>query len=143
MPLQRINGEIVRKSYGFAFHAKRWELRKFREIAAHRDAGCGESLASLAQSQLRGAFYSWRGFSGRRYVLSVFNGTQWPLVSEFEGVAIVGVADDGATRRPVCVLSSRELRALGPALSRAATEWHVLFCADDAALKDLAGSLMN
>jgi hypothetical protein len=123
--------------------ANRRRIHKFGGISARPGAGRGESLASLAQSGLRGAFYSWHGLSGRRYVLSVFDGSQWPMLSEFESVAIVGVASDGATRRPVCVLSSRELRALGPALSTAATEWHVLFSADDAAIKDLAGSLMN
>jgi hypothetical protein len=122
---------------------KRREVHKVRRVAERRSAGRGQSLASLAQSRLSGAFYAWHGLSGRRYVLSVFDGCDWALVSEFEGVAIVGIASDGTTRRPVCVLSSRELRALGPALSRAATEWHVLFCADDAALKDLAGSLMS
>ncbi|HTO78502.1 MAG TPA: hypothetical protein VMJ31_01865 [Methylocystis sp.] len=123
--------------------AKRREVHKVRRFAERGSAGRGESLASLAQSRLNGAFYSWHGLSGRRYVLSVFDGGDWALVSEFEGVAIVGVANDETTRRPICVLSSRELRALGPALVEAATEWHVLFCADDAALKDLAGSLMN
>jgi hypothetical protein len=123
--------------------AKRREVHKIRQRAANGCAGRGESLASLAQSRLNGAFYSWHGLSGRRYVLSVFEGSDWALVSEFEGVAIVGVANDETTRRPVCVLSSRELRALGPALIEAATEWHVLFCADDSALKDLAGSLMS
>ena len=123
--------------------AKRREVHKVRRVAERRSAGRGQSLASLAQSRLSGAFYAWQGLSGRRYVLSVFDGSEWALVSEFEAVAIVGVASDGTTRRPVCVLSSRELRALGPALIEAATEWHVLFCADDAALKDLAGSLMN
>ncbi len=65
------------------------------------------------------------------------------LVSNFESVAIVGVAGEGTTRRPICVLSPRELRALGPALVEAASEWHVLFGADEASIKDLAGSLMN
>jgi len=123
--------------------AKRREVPRFTQRATNGCAGRGASLASLAQSRLNGAFYSWRGLSGRRYVLSVFEGSDWALVSEFEGVAIVGVANDGTTRRPICVLSSRELRALGPSLIEAATEWHVLFCADDSALKDLAGSLMN
>ena len=123
--------------------AKRREVHKVGRLAGRRSAGRGASLASLAQSRLNGAFYSWHGLSGRRYVLSVFEGSDWALVSEFEGVAIVGVANDGTTRRPICVLSSRELRALGPSLIEAATEWHVLFCADESALKDLAGSLMN
>ncbi len=122
--------------------SKRREVHKVKRVQ-RRSAGRGESLASLAQSRLNGAFYSWHGLSGRRYVLSVFDGGDWALVAEFEGVAIVGVANDETTRRPICVLSSRELRALGPALIEAATEWHVLFCADDSAIKDLAGSLMN
>jgi len=65
------------------------------------------------------------------------------LVSDFESVAIVGIANDGTSCRPICVLSPRELRGLGPALVEAASEWHMLFGADDASLKDLAGSLMN
>jgi len=123
--------------------AKRWEHQKFKGFAEGRRGGRGASLASLAQTKLHGAFYSWHGASGRRYVLSVFDGSDWMLVSDFESVAIVGVANDGATRRPICVLSPRELRALGPALVEAASEWHVLFAADEAAMKDLAGSLMN
>ena len=122
--------------------SKRREVHKVKRVQ-RRSAGRGESLASLAQSRLNGAFYSWHGLSGRRYVLSVFDGSDWALVAEFGGVAIVGVANDETTRRPICVLSSRDLRALGPALIEAATEWHVLFCADDSAIKDLAGSLMN
>ncbi|ARN83417.1 hypothetical protein B1812_05575 [Methylocystis bryophila] len=112
-------------------------------MAERKGAGRGCSLASLAHSRLNGAFYAWHGLSGRRYVLSVFAGSDWALVSEFEGVAIVGVAGEETARRPICVLSARQLRALGPSLSRAANEWHVLFCADESALKDLAGSLMN
>jgi hypothetical protein len=123
--------------------AKRREHQKFKGFHRGGGAGRGASLASLAQTPLRGAFYSWHGASGRRYVLSVFEGSDWMLVSNFESVAIVGVAGDGTTRRPICVLSPRELRALGPALVEAASEWHVLFGADEAALKDLAGSLMN
>ncbi len=98
--------------------AKRREVPKFRQRATNDCAGRGASLASLAQSRLNGAFYAWHGLSGRRYVLSVFEGSDWALVSEFEGVAIVGVANDGATRRPICVLSARELRALGPGARR-------------------------
>jgi len=123
--------------------AKRRNFLGLRTIAACGGAGRGENLASLNQSDLRGAFYSWRGVSGQRYVLSVFSGADAGLVSEFEGVAIVGVEADGAGRRPVCVLSSREFRALGPARGEAASEWHVLFRADEAAIKDLAGSLTN
>ncbi len=123
--------------------AKRREVPKFRQAETASRAGRGASLASLAQSRLNGAFYAWHGLSGRRYVLSVFAGSDWALVSEFEGVAIVGVANDGTNRRPICVLSARELRALGFTLAEAANEWHVLFCADEAAIKDLAGSLMS
>lgn len=122
---------------------KRWDVHNVERAAERRSEGRGASLASLAQSRLKDAFYAWRGLSGRRYVLSVFAGSDWALVSEFEGVAIVGVAREETARRPICVLSSRQLRALGPSLSRAANEWHVLFCADEAALMDLAGSLMN
>ena len=123
--------------------AKRGEHQKFKGFDGGGAARLGASLASLAQTPLRGAFYSWHGASGSRYVLSVFDGSDWMLVSEFESVAIVGVANDGTTRRPICVLSPRELRALGPALVEAASEWHVLFGADEAAIRDLAGSLMN
>jgi len=123
--------------------AKRRELEKSKGFAKRSCAGRGASLASLAQTRFHGAFYSWHGASGRRYVLSVFDGSDWMLVSDFESVAIVGVANDETSCRPICVLSPRELRALGPALVEAASEWHVLFGADEAALKDLAGSLMN
>jgi len=106
-------------------------------------AGRGASPASLAQTRFHGAFYPCHGASGRRYVLSVFDRSDWTLVSDFDSVAIVGVANDGTSCRPICVLSPRELRALGPTLVEVAGEWHALFGADEAALKDLAGSVMN
>ena len=56
-----------------------------------------------------------------------------------DGVRIM----QGATRSSICVLSSRQPRALGTAGQGAASEWRVLFCADEAALKDLAGLLMS
>jgi hypothetical protein len=105
----------------------------------------GRSLASLHASDLDGRFYAWRGASGRSYVCSVFSREERAVVAGFSAAAIVGVAAEGAARRPLFVLSSREFRALAAAGEGfcGATEWHVHFCKDDAELRDLAGSLLN
>jgi hypothetical protein len=109
----------------------------------------GQSLASLPASDLGERFYAWRGASGARFVCSVFQAGETGIVADFSSALIVGVAREGALRRPVCVLSSREFegvagrapweaeRALGVA------EWHVHFCADEDKLCDLAASLLN
>lgn len=109
----------------------------------------GQALASLLASELRERFYSWRGLSGRRYICSVFSTADAAIVSEFTAAAVIGVARDGAARRPVCVMSSREFRVSGDIGSRegagghGVTEWHVHFGVDEEGLRDLAGSLLS
>ncbi|WP_457795644.1 hypothetical protein [Methylocystis sp. S23] len=108
----------------------------------------GQELDSLAGSDsLRGRFFSWRGVTGRRYVCSVFQRGEEGFVSDVENGAIIGVARDGAALRPVCLFSAGEGRR-APALRELAqelgvAEWHVHFCPDAAAIRDLAGSLLN
>lgn len=107
----------------------------------------GQPLASLGASHLRERFYCWRGVSGRRYICSVFNWADSAVVSEFGGAAIIGVMNDGATRRPVCVMSSGDFRLSENeqqhCFSRAhdVNEWHIHFGVDEFALRDLARSL--
>jgi hypothetical protein len=107
----------------------------------------GQTLASLLSSELGDRFYCWRGASGARYVCSVFQSGEEAIVADFSQGLIIGVARDGAARRPICVLSSgdfesargRELRAA--ARAHGVSEWHIHFGADDAKLNDLAASL--
>jgi len=109
----------------------------------------GQSLSSLLACELRDRFYSWRGASGACYVCSVFQSGEERIVADFSSSAIIGVARDGAVRRPVCVVSSRDFESLeGRALREAARslgvcEWHVHFGVDDAKLRDIAGSRLN
>ncbi len=109
----------------------------------------GQALASLTASDLHERFYSWRGVSGRRYICSVFSVAETAAVSEFTSAAVIGVANDGAARRPVCVMSSREFRLLedvglrGDASAHGVSEWHVHFGVDEDGLRDLAGSLLS
>ncbi|HEY8162545.1 MAG: hypothetical protein ACR650_05875 [Methylocystis sp.] len=121
-------------------------------ISALRRAGRalsprGQELESLAGSDgLRAHFYSWRGATGRRYVCSVFQRGEEGFVSDVESGAIIGVAREGGALRPVCVLAAGEragyaLRDLARELG--VVEWHVHFCAEIEAVRDLAGSLLN
>jgi len=108
----------------------------------------GQELNSLVESDsLRNRFFSWRGLSGRRYVCSVFQSGEDGFVADVEQGVIVGVAREGATTRPVCVFAAqqggarRSLRELAHELRIA--EWHVHFCSDAEAMRDLAGSLLS
>lgn len=106
----------------------------------------GQELESLAEAEaLRGRFFSWRGVSGRRYVCSVFHRGEEGFVADVESGVIVGVAQESAGRRPVCVLGAGEsvaaLRLLARELN--VVEWHVRFGADADAARDLSGSLLN
>lgn len=109
----------------------------------------GQSLASLPASDLGERFYAWRGASGARFVCSVFQGGEEAVVAGFSNALIVGVAREGAARRPVCVLSSREFEGVAGRApweaSRAlgVNEWHVHFGWDEGKLRDLAASLLN
>lgn len=110
----------------------------------------GQALQSLAEADsLRSRFYSWRGASGRRYVCSVFQSGEESFIADVTNGAVIGVARQGATIRPVCVFLAQD-RARGDryALRRIArelgvAEWHVHFCADAATLRDLSASLLN
>jgi len=110
----------------------------------------GEALQSLADADsLRSRFFSWRGASGRRYVCSVFQSGEEAFIADVTNGAVIGVAREGVTTRPVCVFPAQE-RATGDrhALRKMArelgvAEWHVHFCADAATLRDLSASLLN
>lgn len=99
--------------------------------------GRGRELASLSASALGERFYSWRASCGRLYVCSIFSPEEEALIASFAGAAVIGVARDGAMRRPVCVFASdalataagRRLRAA--ALRLGVNEWHVRFGAGD------------
>ncbi len=125
--------------YAFSICALR---RAGREISPR-----GQELESLAGSDgLRAHFYSWRGTTGRRYVCSVFQCGEEGFVSDVERGAIIGVARQGGVLRPVCVFAAGEgsrsaLRDLARELG--VVEWHVHFCAEMEAVRDLAGSLLN
>ncbi|MCX7899619.1 MAG: hypothetical protein N2444_05985 [Methylocystis sp.] len=112
-------------------------------------AARGRALEALNDSEwLRDRFFSWRGASGRRYVCSVFQVGESAFVAELARGVIIGVARESAPR-PVCVLPA----GVGFASDRAGlwryarelgvTEWHVLFCAEENTLRDIAASLLN
>ncbi len=109
----------------------------------------GGALASLGDCDFGAHFYSWRGASGARYICSVFEPSEETLVAGFSGAAIIGVARDGAARRPICLMTSRQFNSpAGEALRNAArrlglNEWHVHFSAEDVDLRDLAGTLLH
>lgn len=110
----------------------------------------GQRLASLDACDLRDRFYSWRGASGRRHVCSVFGIEEEAIVAEFSRALVIGVAREGTTRRPVCVLSSRDFEGAEGRMIRAdaralgGNEWHVHFSAeDDDILRGLAVALLN
>lgn len=109
----------------------------------------GQSLASLSASKLRERFYSWRGASGRRYVCSVFPSIEETIVADFSQGVIIGVVGEGASRRPICVLSAddfdseRGLLVRQEARARGVDEWHIHFGVGDAGLRDLADLLLN
>lgn len=109
----------------------------------------GQELASLNSCDLRDRFYSWRGASGQRYVCSIFRLNEESVVADFSQAVVIGVAREGAARRPICVLCSsdfetdtgRIIRADARALG--ANEWHVHFGARDDMLRGLAAALLN
>lgn len=100
----------------------------------------GRELASLRASALGERFYSWRASCGRLYVCSIFLAEEADLLAGFRQAAVIGVARDGASRRPVVVLAAedfatvqgRRLRADAHALG--VEEWHVRFCPGDRGL---------
>ncbi len=109
----------------------------------------GGALASLGACDFGAHFYSWRGASGAHYICSVFEPPEEELLAGFSGAAIIGVAREGATRRPICLMTSRQFNGpAGQALRAEAqhlglNEWHVHFSAEDADLRDLAGTLLH
>lgn len=105
----------------------------------------GQALASLNSSELRARFYSWRGISGQRYVCSIFQADEQAVVQTFSSAVVVGVANDRGVRRPVCVMSAREVSSVGAAsLGRiGVNEWHVHFNFDETRLRDIAASLLH
>lgn len=127
---------------------------RLRPVARILAAPRGQALVSLlASDDLRSRFYSWRGASGRRYVCSVFQRGEEGFVADVDNGLIIGVAADGSALRPLCVLSARDMIAdIGAGRRRSLREmahemgvaqWHVHFCADGEALRDLAASLLN
>lgn len=124
--------------------------RPSSEARAEASSARGRRLASLAGSRLRDRFYSWRGVSGRRHVCSVFGAEEESVVAGFSSAVVIGVAREGLTRRPICVLSSRAfdtargraIRADAHALG--ANEWHVHFCgAREGLPRELAAALLS
>jgi hypothetical protein len=110
----------------------------------------GGGLAALHATPLRERFYSWRAGRGERYVCTIFSAEEEALVAGFARAVVIGVAREGAERRPVCVLSTEEFDAPSGRLARAAAialgvnEWHVRFCALPVEVaRHLAKALLN
>jgi hypothetical protein len=97
----------------------------------------GAALNSLSESELFDRFYSWRGISGARYVCTVFPVGEKAIVADFAEGVVIGVAREGESRRPVCIISSQEFSACDEKklrqviARRGVDEWHVHFTADD------------
>jgi hypothetical protein len=112
-----------------------------------RLASRGQSLSALRASSLRDRFYAWRGASGASYVCSVFSLAEEPTLDALAECVLIGVAREGAARRPLCVLASRDFAGeAGAALRDAArdqglAEWHAHFFASAAAAEDLFAGL--
>ncbi len=97
----------------------------------------GAALDSLSESGLFDRFYSWRGNSGARYVCTVFPVGEKAMVADFAEGVVIGVAREGESRRPVCVIASQEFSVFDEkklrdvVARRGVDEWHVHFTADD------------
>jgi hypothetical protein len=128
-------------------HRSNFSASSLRRVASSFSSR-GQELDSLVEStNLRSRFFAWRGLSGRRYVCSVFQSGEEGFVAGVENGVVIGVAREGASARPVCVFQAeagqarRSLRDLAQELG--VVEWHVHFCADAEAARDIAGSLLN
>lgn len=112
-------------------------------------AARGQELASLDCCDLRDRFYSWRDAAGQRFICSIFLLHEEDVVADFSQAVIIGVAREGATRRPICLLSSCEFETAQGRNVRAAAraigvnEWHVRFGAGNGMLRGLAAALLN
>ncbi len=92
----------------------------------------------LHGSTLSGRYRSWRGWSGARYVTSVFpvdHGAADRGLPVFDGVVLLAVMRDGRGVSALAVLAvetaaDREV-ALAMASTRGVTEWHVHLLAED------------
>lgn len=109
----------------------------------------GQELSSLAEADaLRARFFSWRGTSGRRYVCTVFQRGEEAFVAAVESGTVIGVSHEGAAVRPLCVFAAGEGGRAGRALAALARElgvdeWHVHFCENGEAARDLSASLLS
>ncbi len=121
------------------------ERRNAATVGSSLTAPQGQALASLNSSELRGRFYSWRGVSGQRYVCSIFQSEEQAVVQTFSSAVAIGVANDRGTRRPVCVMSAREVGSADATNLRliGVDEWHVHFRSDEVLLRDIAASLLH
>jgi hypothetical protein len=110
----------------------------------------GEPLASLLGDTLSPRFCSWRGASGRRYIVSVYDFHRCPAYCDAVLIA-VSVAPDGR-RRPLALadtgvfpepLIARMARSLAAAGARMEFHLHLLAASSaerKAALDDLAAA---
>jgi hypothetical protein len=88
--------------------------------------GGASALAALVGTPLAQRFRSWTGSSGRKYVFSVYPGSDCPAFCDAVMLAavrddagrlrVVSVCDTGAFPEPVVARAERELRAFGASL---------------------------
>ena len=64
----------------------------------------GEPLAALAEEALSPRFRSWRGASGRRYIVSVYDPAACPAYCD--AVLIAAAASPEGRRRPLALLDT-------------------------------------
>jgi hypothetical protein len=119
-------------------------------VVAEPNSGRGRKLTSLGASALGERFYSWRTSCGSLHVCSIFGADEEAVVAAFRDAVVIGVARDGAERRPVCVLLADIFETIGGRRARegaralGVNEWHVRFSADAGGLaRNLARSLLS
>lgn len=132
------------------FVVDRVERREAKPGRAEASLIRGRGLAALHSTPLCERFYSWRAGRDESYVCTIFSAEEEALVAGFARAVVIGVAREGAERRPVCVLVSEGFDTKSGRLARVAAgalgvnEWHVRFCAlPGEVARHLARALLN
>ena len=95
-------------------------------LSGRKDKARGAALAALAGTPISSRFCSWIGLSGRRYVFSVYPGSECPAFRDAVLVAVVRdmtgqrrailVRETGPFPEPVVAETKGQLRAFGAGL---------------------------
>lgn len=140
--------EVVSPSSVASFDAEAWPQSAATPAAFVAEPD-GEPLAALIGDTLSPRFCSWRGASGRRYIVSVYDGNACPPYCDAVVIAVavstegrrraLAVADTGVFPEPLIA----RLRSLAPAGERTELHLHLLAASSAerrATLDDLAAA---